>query len=77
MPEIRRKLTSLRSTTKDGEITINLNLNITVDGSGGINVDASASRETESVTPEVQKKAEIVPTELFSSDDDLIEGFGE
>ena len=78
MPSVNRR-TSVQTTTKEGEITINLNLNISFD-ENGLSISpqvlgTSGERITETRTE--RKAPEIVPDELFASGDDLIDGFGE
>lgn len=77
---MRRQEQTITTITKDGEITINLNLNLTIDG-GSLRVDAKATAERVGVQPVVEqeeekKRLELVPTELFSAGDELIDGFG-
>jgi len=83
---VQEKVTTI---SKDGEVTINLNLNITIDGESTIKVEANAATapspaqnnardpaKKESPEKESWSTPEIVPEELFSPGDELLENFG-
>lgn len=91
MPQVNRSRKGvlrkeIRTVTSRGEITINLNLNISIEEDDSIKISATGgppvSKElkpspVKSTESEKRKPPEIVPTELFSAGDDLLEGFGE
>lgn len=77
MPQVsrtRRIQETLQTSSKEGEIIIHLNLNISIDSSGTVQVDHNVPLAPQE---EEKKKVEIIPTELFSQGDCLLENFGE
>ncbi len=77
MPQVsrtRRIQETLQTSSKEGEIIIHLNLNISIDSSGAVQVDHNVPLAPQE---EERKKVEIIPTELFSQGDCLLENFGE
>ncbi len=78
MPAFTKRREVLRTTTRDGEITINLNLNLSIEG-GSFKVEASTSPEIPTQVREAEERPqlEIVPKELFAPGDELISGFGD
>ena len=84
MPQVsrtRKVRENITTIARDGEVTINLNLKITIDGESTIKIDATASPQhiaTERVIEESKMRngPDIVPTELFSQGDELIDNFG-
>lgn len=92
MPQVNRSRKGgirkeIRTVTSDGVITINLNLNISIEEDHSIKISATGGSPVEGqprpplpvdpIGSEERKSLDIVPTELFSAGDDLLEGFGD
>lgn len=78
MPQVHRSTKAkVETKTVDGEVTINLNLSITIDDNGSVKVSPSVESTEPKKVVDSRPREEIIPTELLSAGDDLIDGFGD